>query len=340
MNNNNINRKVTVPSKRSAKRQQAVGTTSVVASALSTSDIYSILKLQFSPSGSITKQWLETATNPSGVFMAYLRNELPKGIFPDTGGSVQQCTGGSTCAGTVYVVTQPITNCAVDVCFLMDGSGSIASYSGAWQVEANVVDGITRTIGEWKRYAPLLEEKCCCPLSLTHLHMVFAGAADANIAVVEFANGQTSTLVPPTPKATVDTSLLRNLAACSGCLTPMHLGISKCQQLLLSDPVMQATNNHGKVIVLLTDGWPDDSGSATSVANTAKAAGIKIVTVAVGTADTIYMSTLSSGNGFNFSAAAFNNDATNLGIQVSPVVCASGELFDCSQRGISLDCQS
>jgi hypothetical protein len=78
--------------------------------------------------------------------MAFFRNALPPELFPAVGGAVQQCSDSKTCAGPMFVVITPISACDVDVCFAIDGSGSITSEG--WQMEINVVDSITRAIGE------------------------------------------------------------------------------------------------------------------------------------------------------------------------------------------------
>jgi hypothetical protein len=78
--------------------------------------------------------------------MAFFRNALPAELFPTTGGAVQQCSDTSTCNGPTLVIITQIKTCNVDVCFAIDGSGSISSER--WQVEINVVDSITRAIGE------------------------------------------------------------------------------------------------------------------------------------------------------------------------------------------------
>jgi uncharacterized protein (UPF0333 family) len=127
--------------------------TSTAVTAASTTNIYTIIRIVFLPSGSVTKTLLQSATAPSGQYTAYLRNALPPELFPNAGGSLQQCDSSTTCSGTVYVVIQPIATCSVAVCFLMDGSGSISWVTGAWEVEANMVDSITRTIGECVRWS-------------------------------------------------------------------------------------------------------------------------------------------------------------------------------------------
>jgi hypothetical protein len=104
------------------------------------------VKLQFYASDGVTNEALQTAVAPTGPFMAFFRNALPPELFPVSGGAVQQCSGPTTCDGPTFVVITQIKTCNVDVCFAIDGSGSITS--DRWQVEINAVDSITRAIGE------------------------------------------------------------------------------------------------------------------------------------------------------------------------------------------------
>jgi hypothetical protein len=106
--------------------------------------------------------------------------------------------------------------------------------------------------------------------------------------------------------------------------TDMTAGINACKSLFATNPLMSAARD-SKVIVLLTDGGPNSPTETSAAAGAAKASGITLITVGVGSANLAYMDSLSSGAGYAYSAAAFNNDATNLGVQVSPVVCRGGE---------------
>lgn len=62
------------------------------------------------------------------------------------GGALCSVGTNGDCEGTVYTVQRAIPWCPVDVCFLLDGSGSMAQ--SAWEIEANVVDSMIRSIGE------------------------------------------------------------------------------------------------------------------------------------------------------------------------------------------------
>jgi hypothetical protein len=105
-----------------------------------------VVKLQFYAFDAVTNESLQTAVASTGPFMAFFRNALPPELFPTTGGAVQQCSDIATCNGPTFVVITPIKTCNVDVCFAIDGSGSIDILE--WQVEINVVDSITRAIGK------------------------------------------------------------------------------------------------------------------------------------------------------------------------------------------------
>ena len=64
--------------------------------------------------------------------------------------------------------------------------------------------------------------------------------------------------------------------------------------------------------------WGDDVHDA---ARAVKSAGTKITTVGVGGTDLALLNTVSSDAGYAFSAAAFNNDAANIGDQVTAKLC-------------------
>jgi hypothetical protein len=113
------------------------------------SNVSTVIKLKFHPSDNVTNETLQTAVAPTGPFLAFFRNALPPEVFPTSGGAVQQCSNSTTCDGLTLVVITPIKTCKVDVCFAIDGSGSILD--GQWQVEINVVDSIIGAIGGFTR---------------------------------------------------------------------------------------------------------------------------------------------------------------------------------------------
>lgn len=51
------------------------------------------------------------------------------------------------CSGTAYKIEDPINMCEVDICFAVDQSGSIRDTPRAWDIQVNVVDSITKSIG-------------------------------------------------------------------------------------------------------------------------------------------------------------------------------------------------
>jgi len=277
----------------------------------------SVVRIEFPATPDYGQASLIAATAPTTSFLPFLRNYLPSGWFPSGGFRFHACgyvrallpvlllrplhngAGGSVCGvdsngacqGTVYTIVQTIATCKVDVCFLMDGSGSMSDAS--WEVEANVVDNIARIIGDDAAY----------------------------VAVVEFSDG-TYTHVPPTKKSSVDTSTLRTARQFTG-LTYMGEAIRKCQSILTQDLMFSSPTRHAKVIVLLTDGAPNGVLDPVTEANAAKLAGTTIITVGVGGADLALLDTLSNGAGYAYSADAFNNDATNLGTQITPALCSA-----------------
>jgi Mg-chelatase subunit ChlD len=105
--------------------------------------------------------------------------------------------------------------------------------------------------------------------------------------------------------------------------TDMTAGINACKNLLATHPLMSGTRR-SKVLVLLTDGGPDNPETTSAAAAAAKASGITLITVGVGSANLAYMDSLSSGAGYAYSAAY--SDATNLRVQITPALCSAGEV--------------
>jgi hypothetical protein len=130
----------------SLPRNPAVSVTGEEVHAAALSELSSIIKLLFYAAEDTTDSFLQSAVASTGPFMAFLRNALPTELFPASGGGVQQCADTKVCDGPTFVVIQPISTCNVDVCFLIDGSGSIKDEG--WQVEINVVDSIIGAIGK------------------------------------------------------------------------------------------------------------------------------------------------------------------------------------------------
>ncbi|GBF97829.1 hypothetical protein Rsub_11355 [Raphidocelis subcapitata] len=250
------------------------------------------LQLVFGTATGFSADAIQAAVN-SAAFWPFLRNNLAANLDFTQGGSICEAPALQECQGAVFQIPRRVSNCPVDVCFLMDGSGSISWYPGAWEIEGNIIDSIVTSMGN----------------------------GDAYISVVEFS-GTTLVHIPPTPKRDADTTVLRSLPMMAGS-TNMAAGLQKCDELLRQGPSAGGANN--RAIVLLTDGAPDSYQAASMEAEAAKAHGVTIVTIGVGGADLDYMDTLSSGPyDFAFSAGAFENDATNLGTVVTPALCLAG----------------
>lgn len=142
----------------------------------------------------------------------------------------------------------------------------------------------------------------CCPF--------LVGDAAAFISVVQFSSNW-SVEVGPTRKGSFGaTTDVRALVQLQGG-TNMAAGIEKCRSLLTQEAPMSSSAN-AKVIVLLTDGAPDSQTDAASAAAKAKSSNIAVVTVGVGGADLTFLeASISTGAGYSFSSASFNNDAAN-----------------------------
>uniref|UniRef100_A0A383VFT5 VWFA domain-containing protein n=1 Tax=Tetradesmus obliquus TaxID=3088 RepID=A0A383VFT5_TETOB len=285
------------------------------------SESFSIIRLLFYADGNITDSFLQSATAPAGPYMAFLRNALPAKLFPVSGGGVQQCYNTTSCGGPALVVIQPITSCDADVCFLIDGSGSIANE--AWQVELNVVDSIIGAIGRADVQTDMLPTAVAAMLSRSVANakllsfFATAGNPSAIVAAMEFSSNQ-AILIPPTIKSDVDASTLRKFIKESGG-TNMASGIEACQSLFKQEPM--SSTGRRNVLILLTDGQPDSPSNTAAAADKAKSAGTAIITMGVSGADLVLMSGLSSGPGYSFSADEFNNDAANIGAEIAPVLC-------------------
>ncbi|GBG00309.1 hypothetical protein Rsub_13287 [Raphidocelis subcapitata] len=193
------------------------------------------LQLVFPPATGFSADAIQAAVN-SAAFWPFLRNYLAANLDFTQGGSVCEAPALQECEGTVFQIPRRVSNCPVDVCFLMDGSGSISSYPGAWEIEGNIIDSIVTSMGN----------------------------GDAYISVVEFSY-EALVHIPPIARRNADTTVLRSLPMMAGS-TNMAAGLQKAIVLLTdgapdsyidASEQAEAAKAHGITIVTIGVGGAD-----------------------------------------------------------------------------------
>lgn len=154
--------------------------------------------------------------------------------------------------------------------------------------------------------------------------------ASSEFSAVEFASSAVLSLAPASPamRTAVQTGDAIKAFTYSGGSTDTALAIDLCRQ-----QGFLAATNLPKVILLFSDGFPNSESLTTAAANTAKAAGINMATVAFGsfgTTGAAYMASLASTSSITnlplaYTAptatdlvAALDSIATSLCAQIQP----------------------
>lgn len=131
-----------------------------------------------------------------------------------------------SCMGPEYPLLPQITTCDVDTCFILDGSDKVTDID--WRNETTALQAITRAMG----------------LGNPGLVSVVTSATSATRRI--------TTLIPPTPLSSVNTSLLLNSTRPGGALN-VSQAITTCTMYLKYTTTSNGTeSSRGKVIVLLS----------------------------------------------------------------------------------------
>ncbi|KAG5178243.1 hypothetical protein JKP88DRAFT_248328 [Tribonema minus] len=255
--------------------------------------------ITFAPAGAITLADLALATDANSGYLSRFGAQLGGvGLFGPTGGTVavQNAVASGTWTTATAIVT-PSASCVVDVCYLLDHSGSIQGVLQAWSVEKAVALSSMNGFAVGKIIASMFSDS----------YDKLAVAAAGDLATVGPAlDAQDRTYFGGTAMD----------SAINGCVASLNAESMFLTVALLCCCVNAATgqasgSTKSRVIVLLTDGQPNSRSATTAAASRAKAAGISIVTVGVAGADIAYMDTLSSGGaGSTISATQFTVTAT------------------------------
>lgn len=143
------------------------------------------------------------------------------------------------------------------------------------------------------------------------------GGSGSSFLVAAFSSGVTS-VVPWTPKAGMTAEVVNAVRsyAPSGGGTAMEAALAFCASQLAG-----TSGANTRVIILVTDGVPDDQSTTLAAAAAAKGAGIKLATVGVGNADSAFLAQLATSTGYAFSAL-FDYAAVGLASEVAAALCA------------------
>ena len=194
------------------------------------------------------------------------------------------------CLGQLSLISLPKYNCAVDACFLLDGSGSMNG--DRWEVEKPLVLGAINAFA----------------------------VASSNIIVAQFSDwyGVIARGSPITLDRVAVAAARRSVGG-----TNMDAGIRGC----ISDLQHGNATGNPQMIILLTDGEPNSESAAMAAATDAKAAGIKMITVGVGSsANLVLLSYLSSSN-VTLTAKNFDDySVATLAKQMSEAICETGKI--------------
>lgn len=163
-----------------------------------------------------------------------------------------------------------------------------------------------------------------CPASLLNPIMQASaivtaiGGPASKFSVAEFSSGVIP-VVPLTPKPSVTAETIIHILTHtpSQGSTGMDVAIASCHTQLTS---IALADTNTRAIILITDGQPDSVGMALNAATAAKAAGLKLVTVGVGQADTDFLRGAASAPEYAFSAK-FDYEATSLATGIAKVMC-------------------
>lgn len=128
-----------------------------------------------------------------------------------------------------------------------------------------------------------------------------------------------SPIVPWTTKAGMTAEVVSTVRSYtpSGGGTAMDAALTFCTSKLAG-----ISSSNARVIVLVTDGVPNDRSTTLSAAKTAKDAGVKLVTVGVGNADSSFLGELASTSDHTFSAP-FDYVAVGLASDIATVLCGA-----------------
>jgi len=227
-------------------------------------------------------------------------------LIPVRAGNMCISDGTGSCTGPVIPCPVRMQQCTVDICFAIDGSGSIEE-ANAWSAEVSIVRGIVGSIG----------------------------GANSNLAVWMFSDAAQQIVAPTTvgqAKATESfTRALPNfqppygrtqaagaLQACLVCdadllaqlLLTRILRTRNClaPKLLqdVFDGLPKTVGTRDKTIVLITDGQLGDATQCDRVVKTAKSRGVSIVTVGVGAINADQLRSFASNPSFFIRAPDFS----------------------------------
>ncbi|KAI7836279.1 hypothetical protein COHA_009867 [Chlorella ohadii] len=262
-----------------------------------------LIKAAFQTTPQVPKSTLESATKNIPTLFRSQSDKMSwwKG---------DMCVADAAGKCTSPVITCPLRlqSCVSDVCFLMDGSGSMQGY---WDNEVSIVRGIVGAIG----------------------------GANSALAVWMFSNSASQVVSPTTiGKAKATDAFTRAVLGAQPEYggTTAAAGVVACTRMLAAGKA----NGHRKTLpqsqpkVLITDGGIGDFEATKAAVATAKAAGINIVTIGVGSVSDSQLTTLASSPAMYIQAAGFGiAELQKPTDNAASAVCAGHPVLYCARQG-------